>query len=57
MAKIGCRGREDEDVLLLISGASGAGKTSVREAIAGDLAPDVEATSCATSSQCLPCPT
>jgi hypothetical protein len=30
-------------VLLLISGASGAGKTSVREAIAGDLAPGVEA--------------
>jgi hypothetical protein len=30
-------------VLLLISGASGAGKTSVREAIAGELAPDVEA--------------
>jgi hypothetical protein len=29
--------------LLLISGASGAGKTSVREAIAGDLAPGVEA--------------
>ena len=43
MAKIGCRGREDEDVLLLISGASGAGKTSVREAIAGELVPDVEA--------------
>ena len=30
-------------MLLLISGASGAGKTSVREAIAGDLAPGVEA--------------
>jgi hypothetical protein len=30
-------------VLLLVSGASGAGKTSVREAIAGELAPDVEA--------------
>jgi hypothetical protein len=30
-------------VLLLISGASGAGKTSVRETIACDLAPDVEA--------------
>jgi hypothetical protein len=29
-------------VLLLISGASGAGKTSVREAIACDLAPDIE---------------
>jgi hypothetical protein len=29
--------------LLLISGASGAGKTSVREAVAGDLAPGVEA--------------
>jgi hypothetical protein len=43
VAKIGCRGREDEDVLLLISGASGAGKTSVREAIAGELVPDVEA--------------
>jgi hypothetical protein len=43
VAKIGCRGREDEDVLLLISGASGAGKTSVREAIAGELAADVEA--------------
>jgi hypothetical protein len=30
-------------VLLLISGASGAGKTSVRQTIAGELAPDVEA--------------
>jgi len=30
-------------VLLLIAGASGAGKTSVREAIAGELAPGVEA--------------
>jgi hypothetical protein len=32
-----------EVVLLLISGASGAGKTSVREAIASELAPDIEA--------------
>jgi len=30
-------------VLLLISGASGAGKTSVRQTIAADLAPEVEA--------------
>lgn len=30
-------------MLLLISGASGAGNTSVRETIASDLAPDVEA--------------
>jgi hypothetical protein len=32
-----------EVVLLLISGASGAGKTSVREAIVCELAPDIEA--------------
>ena len=32
-----------DDVLLLISGASGAGKTSVREAIASRLTPAVEA--------------
>ncbi len=32
-----------DDVLLLISGASGAGKTSVREAIAARLTPTVEA--------------
>ena len=32
-----------DGVLLLISGASGAGKTSVREAIAADLAPTIEA--------------
>jgi hypothetical protein len=42
-AQIGWQGREDEEMLLLISGASGAGKTSVRETIAGQLAPGVEA--------------
>jgi hypothetical protein len=34
---------DDGGVLLLLSGASGAGKSSVRQAIAADVAPNVEA--------------
>ena len=41
--KTNCPGAEDGTVLLLISGASGAGKTSVRQAITPDLGPAFEA--------------